>query len=229
MSKPAVLFGGAVATTAFSALLSEPTAVRKKISKADRLRHSLQAMKQAAREEGYESGRLEGLASGRAEGRTLGISEGKNEADQEYRAKLTARFEQLETELAEMAGGVQGALDEFSARVEHKLHELALEIAVKVIGQELASNPLATLSIVRSTLSEVKLSANARIRIAPFQAETLREHREALLTACRSLREIEIVEDDSITGGCVIETDGGTIDGTVSGQLLQLAQQLEAA
>jgi flagellar biosynthesis/type III secretory pathway protein FliH len=65
----------------------------------------------------------------------------------------------------------------------------------------------------------------ARIRVNPFDVESLNASKEDLMALSTSLRSLEIVDDSAILGGCIIETDGGVVDASVDAQL----QRLEAA
>lgn len=229
MSKPAVLFGGNVATTPFATLLSEPISARRKLSNGDKLRLSMQEVRRKAREEGYSEGRSEGYAAGLAEGHAEGMRRGKAEAEAEFGSATRAKLAELGVDLATIRDDVQIALERYCQQAEDRLESIVVEIARRVIGQELTMNPEATRAIVKSALAEVKLSTNARIRLNPFHAASLREHQAEIVASAATVRNVEIVDDPEIAQGCVIETDGGTLDATVEGQLAQLENNLEAA
>ncbi len=72
-------------------------------------------------------------------------------------------------------------------------------------------------------------SRHARIRLNPFDGAILQNHRTELLAASGSLRDIELVDDPTIVGGCVIETEGGLVDATTETRLELLSTTLEEA
>ena len=66
---------------------------------------------------------------------------------------------------------------------------------------------------------EVTHSRTARLRVNPLDAHTVLQYRDELLAATRSLESIEVIADPAVSGGCVIETDGGTVGASIETQL----------
>ena len=66
-----------------------------------------------------------------------------------------------------------------------------------------------------------------RLRVSLGDAGRVRAMREDLLTMLDGLRHLEIVDDRRVgDGGCVIETNAGTIDAKIETQLAEVARAL---
>src|ERR1019366_2662249 len=85
--------------------------------------------------------------------------------------------------------------------------------------RELELDRSTILEIVRSGMLEVTHSRTARLRVNPLDAHTLMKYRDELLASTRSLSSIEVIADPAVSGGCIIETDGGTVGASVETQL----------
>ena len=66
------------------------------------------------------------------------------------------------------------------------------------------------------------------MRVNPKDAAILREHRKRLMELIGRVKEIAIKEDPEIArgGGCIVETDSGTIDAQLVTQLEMLRNVL---
>jgi flagellar biosynthesis/type III secretory pathway protein FliH len=180
-----------------------------------------------------EEARRQGLELGRQEGYEAGFVQGLAEGELAIRAELEdakrQELEQFSSELERTVANVKQAMQDWFQNAEEALAPLALEIAREILGQELEVSEESALAITRKALGEVTHSASARIRVNPYHSELLRDHAEALQAAAPSLRELAIVDDPSIRGGCIIDTEGGVVDGTVASQLEAIREGLRGA
>lgn len=181
----------------------------------------LQAEKEGSRV-GYQKGYEEGFAEGQ--------KRGFEEALARHERSHSRELEKFVLAMNELSDAVVHALHQWFVQAEQELGGIAVLMAQRIVAQELKTDPNVILSLVSEALKEVTHSSSARIRLSPFDNETLRKHQAELMALAPSLKSIELVVDSSIQGGCIIDTDGGTIDATVSSKLRELAQGvLEAA
>jgi len=170
-------------------------------SQADDIREKAQSEAEAlitsAREEA-ETLRTQAREEGYAQGR----EEGARELT-EMVAKSSQRLEQIETQLV--------------AQVK----DLALGIARKILGRELATRPEAVVELVKEALAEkARQRREISLRINPEDMAVIREHRSALVEVLSRAKEISIREDPDVARfGVIIETDAGTIDAQLETQL----------
>lgn len=217
--KHAILTGGAAkALRAFSDLLgqAEHVAFASPVKRSGPMGRAHEQAKTAGHQEGYEKGHAEGIVAG-------------HEAS--YNAASAQRQIDLEafaSALAVLRGDAVHAIDRWYVQAEQHMAELATVIAARVITQELTTEPTIILSMVREAIAEVTHASTARIRVNVRDLPPLREHRDQIAALAPSLKDLEIVVDEEIAGGCVIDTDGGMIEATIESKLREAIEVLRA-
>ncbi len=102
---------------------------------------------------------------------------------------------------------------------EREMLKLVFEIAEKIIAREIRDNEKAIFNIVRMALSDA-VGEKIQIRLNPQDYENIKKNEEELLQKVESGRNYVFRSDDSIKqGGCVVETEIGTIDAQLETQL----------
>lgn len=167
----------------------------------------LDVAKTTARTEGFAQGLEDGRASGRAEGYQAAVAQEMAE-----RQKLLDAFA---NDLNQVAEGVVTAVYDWFRGSEESLAALAMVIAARIVAREVTTTEDVALSIAREAVAEVTHAGSARIRVNPFSSATLAEHKDDLMALSPSLKDIQIADDPSILGGCVIESAGGVIDASL--------------
>lgn len=163
----------------------------------------LDHMRQAAQEDGFKTGYEDGFRKGQIEG------------EQAVLNAQAAYLAQFQADLDEARDSVVAAMESWYEQAEPRLAELAVYIASRIIKSELTASPEIIVGITKEALAEVTNTEEVRIRINPFDAPTLNDHKASLLAISPSVRQVEIVEDPSIQAGCLIESDGGAADATI--------------
>jgi len=97
---------------------------------------------------------------------------------------------------------------------------LALMIAKKIIKTELVTNKEAILKNLKQALRKVRDKEKIKVKVNPVHLAELGLRKEELLAQVSGIEGIDFEEDKSIEpGGCIIETNFGLIDATISSQL----------
>lgn len=182
----------------------------------------LEAMREAARQEGFaqglDEGRVQGHAEGRAEGHAEGFAAGSAEGEQAAMQEL----EQLRTVAASFGTAVAQA-DETIAK---DVLDLALRLARGMVRTGLDVRPELIMSVVRDAINQLPiLQQPALLMLNPQDAELVR-HGMAEELATGGWR---IVENGSIArGGCRVETASNQIDAQVEARWQRLTHALAA-
>jgi flagellar assembly protein FliH len=194
------------------AVRAEAEAIRlKAIQDAERIREQ-------ARREGYQRGYDDGY------------HDGAREAQQRADAELQQTLETLRAHLQQVIQGVHTQQEAYLKHAEAQMLDLALEVARKVVREELKLQPAHVLAIVRDTLRRVQGFGRLRIRVNPLDVDLLRQNRPSLLQVVDGVEGIEIVEDRRVDqGGCVIETEQGVYDARIRTQLGEIERVLREA
>ncbi|MFN3690540.1 MAG: FliH/SctL family protein, partial [Fimbriimonadales bacterium] len=194
------------------ALRAEAEALRlKAIQDAERIREQ-------AQREGYQRGYEQGYADGEQHARQLAETE------------LQRTVASLRTQVEQIIQSLQAQYEAYLQNAEAQMLELALEVARKIVREELKLHPEHALAIVRDALRRVQGLVRLRIRVHPLDLELLRQNRAALMSVVDGVDGIEIVEDRRVDpGGCVIETEQGVYDARIKTQLSELERVIREA
>ncbi len=154
----------------------------------------------------YEADKIRSQAE---EYRQRGYEEGYHQGYEEGKAHLT------ETIL-----GLNRENEERFKQLEPQLVQLAVRIAEKLIGEQLTLTPETITNIVRNALGAVRHQQEIYMRVNPDDYEMIINEKPRLLDALSRARDIDIRADPTIErGGCLIESEIGTIEATLSQQL----------
>lgn len=170
-----------------------------------------EALREAAWQEGFHAGGVEARAA----------------VDAEMRAEWAARQNSLRSELDAIASAIGEARESLWRSQESEMVALALDIAKQVIKTEVAQNPAVVQAVLANALRRITDKDNVRVRVSVSDAPRVKEAREDLMEIVDGLRFIEIVADRRVgDGGCVVETNAGTIDAKIETQIAEVARAL---
>lgn len=138
---------------------------------------------------GYDSGYLQGLGAAQSEGMRL-----RREAEAMLQEAVQLR-------------------DRMLARVEPQAVELAVCVAEKLVGKQLALVPDTIVAIVRESLRLLKESGEILIRLHPGDLLLCQANLAELQTEVRENSTLNLFADPEMTAGnCRIETNGALIE-----------------
>lgn len=145
-----------------------------------------------------------------------GLRNGETEGRQAY----TSGLQQLESLTQNLNSMIQQSLDES----EDMMVSIVFESVCKIVGDSLATRE-GVISVVKEALSRVRGKSTVIIRVNPFDLELIEES-----AAFGVASEADWRGDESIPlGGCMIESEYGTLDARIDTQLNQLKRVLLAA
>ncbi|MGI4790167.1 MAG: FliH/SctL family protein [Janthinobacterium lividum] len=177
----------------------------------DDARTQAEALREAAWQEGFHSGKVEARAA----------------VETEMRADWAVRQDALRAELDAIAADIATAREALWLSQESEMVALTLDIARQVIKTEVTQNPAVVHAVIANALRRITDKENVRVRVSVVDAPRVKEAREDLMEIVDGLRFIEIVEDRRVgDGGCVIETNAGTIDAKIETQIAEVARAL---
>ena len=104
---------------------------------------------------------------------------------------------------------------------------LAVRIAERILGRELGQNPDAVVDIVSEALSQAGAPREVVVRCHPDDLKALERGRPRLIERCRSHQAV-LFRADAIfaRGGCIVETELGTVDARLPTQLEAIERAL---
>lgn len=175
---------------------------------AEQAQAQAQHAHQIAAQEGYEAG----MAAGMEAGQQAGI-----EQSMAYIDHLKIQF----IELVQLKRNIL-------AQMEPEVVRLALEIAKKIVGQELETNKEMIVGIVRGGLSTLKERDEITIRVNPQEYDAIKAHQTEFESMIEGLQRFDVLSDGAIEpGSCAIETNMGNVDARISTQFEAIRLALE--
>ncbi|MGV3617565.1 MAG: FliH/SctL family protein [Fimbriimonas sp.] len=182
----------------------------------------IERIKAEATTAGYAEGYAEGLERGVREGAEQGFEQGRREAFEAEMAQRQLILDAFANALQATVDGLNGELGAWLQSREEAMAGMAMDVVRRLVSHELETSRASALAITREALAEVSHAPHARIRLNPFDVPILDQHRAQILAASSSLRDIDLVEDASIMGGCRVETESGFIDASIDSRLVSL-------
>jgi len=193
-----------------SVVLSEAVAGEKAFKRmataAEAGPNEIESLRQAAereKQQTFEAGRAEGFEKGRQ--------------------AVAAELESVIQKLRQAYMDIEKFRKQLYLEAEAETVELALAVARKIIGQEISIDRQIVLNVVKGALDKVIDHENVRIRINPQDLETVQTALFEFLPLVEKLENIHFETDAALTpGGCIVETNFGTIDASIENQLKQI-------
>jgi len=134
--------------------------------------------------------------------------------------------EEGQAELTEEILKIRKLKEEFFANSEPEMIKLVMAIAEKVIGKLVEEHKEAIYSIVRQAI-EHSLGDRIVVRLHPDDLKRLRTEDLQFKNILDRTKHLHFKEDDTIQkGGCVVETEVGTIDAQLENQLKAIRKAL---
>ena len=171
------------------------------------------------REQARQAGRQEGLEAGLAEGRRQGREEAL--------AATAAQLKELAAHWSQTLDLLHHHMPEHVADARTDLVKLALAIARRVTHQEALNDRQVSAAVVEETLRTAGAARRVALHVNPAEVDALAEFLPDLLSKLRSIEEVELTPDESVTpGGCELRCGAGQIDARIETQLDRIAEEL---
>jgi flagellar assembly protein FliH len=156
-----------------------------------------------------------------------GQTTGRSAMEMTLRDEWEAEKKALRTQIQAFVDDIGTAREALWESQETEMVAFVLTIARQVIKTEVTQNPEVVRSIIQNALRRVTDKEQVRIRVSVGDAPQVRAMREELLAMTDGLRQFEIMDDRRVgDGGCVIETNAGTIDAKIETQMLEVERAL---
>ncbi len=129
----------------------------------------------------------------------------------------------LENMLHNLVKEMQEFKDHYPLQLEPEVVAIVNTIASKIIKDKLDNDQEVVIRNVKAAFKELTDKEFIRIRVHNSDHDKLQEFKPQLIDSFHEIRKLEIVVDESVdVGGCIIETNEGTIDATVKKQMKKL-------
>ncbi len=135
------------------------------------------------------------------------------------KAREAARAEVVAQCAVELARAKMQA-GQIIAGAENDIIALACKVAEKLIGRDLERQPEVVVDLCATAIENVRQAKSMVLRVNPTDGAVLREKRPVLMAQIGRTLDLAIKDDPEVEpGGCIIQTEFGTIDAQLQTQL----------
>ncbi len=194
----------------------------------------LQTARTEGYQHGYHDGREEGLATGKAEGRdsgyAQGLAEGLAQADEREKQAISQHEKQLAQTLKQLTSQMATLFLEAErqqATLAPQLAQLAFAMAEKIVGYELATQPMqAVRQFALQSLHQLQEWNQVTLRVAPSLLSDTRQHSQQWRQQAGFGGQIVVEADATLQpGDCRVQWQSGQAE-RLTQPILQQMQQL---
>ncbi len=155
-----------------------------------------------------------------------GYEQGKARAEDECRA-LKMKAESLLREAELNVREARQKSKEIIASSEHKIVELAMAVAERLIRTQLSIDPDTITAVVRDTMSILNGGTQVELYVNPDDLDTCMNFSSQLKDEFREITRLEILPDEAIPrGSCRIESESGVAEYLLEDEKEQLKETL---
>ncbi len=155
----------------------------------------------------------------RKQGQNLGYQDGFDEGKAEA-VRLVERLKMI----------MEAAIDkreEIISSAEEQIIRIILLIGRKVVKHITDKDEQVVIANIKSALQKVQGKEVIIVKVNSKDLEITTEHKEEFIGMIEGLKNIKVLEDSRVDrGGCIIETDFGSIDGRISTQLEEMEDRI---
>ena len=154
---------------------------------------------------------------------TEGFDTGREAGYKEGKTEVTRLIERLHTILER----TMDKREQILAETEQQIVDLVLLMTRKVVKVISENQRNVVTSNIIHALRKVKGRADVIVRVNLADVGLTTEHTKDFLAAAENIKGLTVAEDLTVdAGGCIIETDFGSVDARIASQLHELEQRI---
>jgi type III secretion protein L len=158
------------------------------------------------------------------------LDEARREAAAIKETARTEGFEEGLTHWNQLVDEATRARAQALQEAEFEILRLAVRVAERILGQQLQLAPGMIADVVAEALKSVRHEKSLTIQVHPQHVEQVRQRMDRIYAVTGAARDIQIVPNPAIAqGGCIVETEMGTIDAQLETQLKCMEAALKRA
>lgn len=162
-----------------------------------------------------EEAREAEIAARIREARLEAVAQTEQKLRQDYEQKLLAAREPIASAVKEFSE----QREDYFARVESEVVQLALSIAAKILHRESQVDPMLVASLVRIAVEKMREGSNVTVKVSLGHGAAWKKY----VSGFPSLSRVEVVEDANLNDeDCILETDLGSANFGINAQLKEV-------
>ncbi|WP_417389223.1 FliH/SctL family protein [Gimesia sp.] len=182
-----------------------------------------QAEAEQIRQDAHQSGKQQGFEEASRDIEAKIHDRSETRASQIVEEKLGTVFPAMQAAVA----GLQQEQVNWRQTWDTTAVKMCLVIAEKIVRHEIKTHPENVIPMMSEALKLASGTQQIRFLLNPTDVVHLGKNPRSFITNLTGCQTCEIIEDESISpGGCIIETQHGTIDARIETQLDRIFQEL---
>ena len=158
------------------------------------------------------------------------LAEAHKEAERLRAQAITEGRERGLAAVSELLVAARASAARARRNVETDLRTLAVRIAERILEREITVNPDTVADITAAALRQAGAPRDVLLRLHPDDLKALERGRPRLLERAARAEAVEFRADPAIgRGGCIVETELGTVDARLPVQLEAIERALRGA
>jgi flagellar biosynthesis/type III secretory pathway protein FliH len=155
------------------------------------------------------------------------LAEAQREAERLRTQATTEGRERGLAAVTELMVAARASAARSQRNVEGDLRTLAVRIAERILERELTLNPEAITDIVAAALRQAGAPRDIVLRVHPDDLKALERGRPRLVERAQRAQALQLRPDPGISrGGCIVESELGTVDARLNVQLEAIERAL---
>jgi flagellar assembly protein FliH len=143
------------------------------------------------------------------------------QAEQRVRQEYEQKFQTERDAIGTAIGAFESQRDEYFARVESEVVQLALAIAAKILHREAQVDPMLVAALVRIAAEKLREGSSVTVRVGTGRAKRWKDYFAGQLIAAH----VEVAEDPLLSDyDCMLETELGVANFGLDTQLKEVEQ-----
>lgn len=156
-----------------------------------------------------------------------GFDEGRRHTERNLRAELASQLQEERKRITSFAQAIETSVAELRSAVERDTVKLAIAIAERIVKREIERDAETVVRQIQEAVRRLVGVEKVKIRVHPKDEELVRSLRSSLIASSDAVRELAIEVDESIaSGGCILESDSGNVDASISTQFERIETAL---
>jgi flagellar assembly protein FliH len=148
-------------------------------------------------------------------------TEAAHQTEQRLRQEYEPKLQAAHAPVAAAVSAFAAQRNEYFARVEAEVVQLALAIAAKILHREAQVDPMLVASLVRMAVERLREGSSVTVRVGRGRAQRWQEYFAAQSTAAH----VDVVEDAALSEhDCLLETELGIANFGLDTQLKEVEQ-----
>jgi flagellar assembly protein FliH len=144
-----------------------------------------------------------------------------SETEQKLRAEYEQKLRAARATIADAVTKFENERDNYYAKVEAEIVQLALSIAAKILHRESQVDPMLVAALVRLAMDKMREDSSVTIRVGAGKGESWKQY----FAETTRVSHVEVVEDPKLHDqDCQVETELGTADFSLEKQLKEVEQ-----